>query len=426
MAQRKSPAQLYSEISHINYSGAIAHYKNEKLRFYRELNDKASQTYSEAVDTFLTELTNELNNEPITAQEEDIAIFLQELTEEIRNRINGQMGNLKKYRKDIYSKYTTEIKKSNKLLSKAADELMEEQDVYDFMLQKLEEKYFMNDGNFSVEDLMNSFISYRNLVLRSLLNQGKNPGKTKIKQGYVRPGKGYLREAILHKAIYTTLGGMLDLKQVDLNKIAMATGSKKIDIIRGGKTYHVDTPFDEYISFLGSVEDCFNIDTLEEENVDIKGYGMQSKSWTAPWEQTGFKTLKDFDKYNYSLLRNSPYSVGTRAALKNQLSEQDQYSYSKSIQFLGITKNTITALGKQNVIYITGRNPYWTYDLIAKFRNMNYFLTFVFKNNEEGKSQASSEIRWDTPWRVSMAKEAMRIRRKKSAGNYNWNTRYTF
>jgi hypothetical protein len=112
----------------------------------------------------------------------------------------------------------------------------------------------------SIEDILNQVRSYRNKVYIG------SAGRRTSSKHYKRTTKGYLREAVVHKA-FSDLTDWLDQKTV------LHAGSRK-------SSSSIDTVYDEYIDFLNSVEGSFYANV--NENIDA-GYGLQVKSWIAPW-----------------------------------------------------------------------------------------------------------------------------------------------
>lgn len=388
----KSPAQVQAELSVITYSGAIKHYQQQKQRFLNEMSEKAQITYDEALDFFEENIVNEINENPIYKQEEHINRLVERFGRAMLNKITEEYGSVQDYRKEVYDEYSKAILNSKKNLTKAAEELMSEDDLYRFIVDGIRKNYSTVSSGYSIDDLRNNIRGYRQVVLQSILKTGKLPGKKKIKD-YTRPGQGYLREALIHKVEDKAYGKLFKIKGIKSKDITMATGSSKVN--------SVDTAFDEYTSFFDNVQEVFNSDMEAEEIVDIKGYGTQIKPWIEPWLKDSNGDLAYLKRYNnFQLLGYSPFTVGHRAKLLNGLTQQEKFSYTESTIYLSKTENTLDAIGIQNIMFITGASFYWTYQLIQNFRNINYFISFVFNKDHE----ATAELRWDTPWRVVDAK----------------------
>ena len=127
--------------------------------------------------------------------------------------------------------------------------------------------------------------------------------------------KGYYNEALVFKA-FSTLSEHLDTMQVE------HTGAVK----KGGK----DTEYDLYAEFIKPMEQFKTFNTIITEEIPDSGYGIQSKSWLAPWENSN----------KYSAAQKYGLSVGSRKGLLNEFlsgyskNPTGLYAWLKGIYFL--------------------------------------------------------------------------------------------
>ena len=145
-----------------------------------------------------------------------------------------------------------------------------------------------------------------------------------------------------------------------------------------------DTEYDLYAEFIKPMEQFKTFNTIITEEIPDSGYGIQSKSWLAPWENSN----------KYSAAQKYGLSVGSRKGLLNEFlngyskNPTGLYAWLKGIYFL--EQNAVRAIGERQVAYTTGKNFYWTANLISQLRNQSYFLAFTYKKNKE----LSASVKW--------------------------------
>lgn len=368
-----SMAETLSKLSGVTYLGAIAHYKAEKNRFFTQYALTAKITEQQAIDKFNNEIVDEINENPVEDQEK----LANELFKNLRDGILEKMkesssrGTLSNYKKESQEKFQKKVTQGQKELQKEAERLVSEKEMKDYIIKHLS-NYGVSNTGFSVNDLLNQAIGYRNALVTSIINNEKRP---QLKY-YERPGKGYVREAMIHKCFYNLFSQLENVKDIEGgNTYTIATGNFAVD--------NKDTPMDQYISFLDDIKGSYLADAQYNLNL---GYGVQSKPWVEPW-----KEVPNYLAFKYG------YDVGHRAELLNQLTEEEKYHWTLGVQVIGETENTLIALGKQNIMFITGLNFYWTEDLIKNFRELNYFLAFVHRTQPDKAKKATAHIRWQFP-----------------------------
>ena len=342
--------EIFVQLQNVSYSKAIDRYNYLKQRFFFEYGATADMEEERLIDYVENEIVNDINNNPIEGQQAIVEDLLQTVATTMADRLKGV-----KNRKDIKKLYQQSKRQGLIAANQLGESLLSEQELADFIKTRLAS---MGVGTgFSIEDILNQVRSYRNKII---LTQTNTSAKS-----YIRSTKGYYREALVYKA-FAKLTDYIDTMPV------LSTGATKN---KKGQ----DTLYDTYISFLKNVEGDFQ--ALVNEQVDV-GYGIQSKSWSAPWET---ETIGYFNaKYGFSVGNRADLLAGS--GLNNTLS--NLYTWTKGVLYL--EQMAVQAIGENQLGFVTGKNFYWTADLIANFRAMNYFLAFGYR---EAKSLSPS-VNW--------------------------------
>ncbi len=234
--------------------------------------------------------------------------------------------------------------------------LMSEEEMFNHVMSYVSAYGGENNG-FDISDILNQVRSFRN---RFVLDMRKSANY------YIRSTKGFFREALIHQAFYNLAERIDNIP----DKIVHAGGMKN--------EQNVDTIYDEYISFFNNVGQDFQT-TVNMKVGEGMGFGIQSKSWQTPWERIG--------------ARNSyyRYSMGNKGDLLAAFSTFPNQSWVNAVYFL--EKNLITAIGKAQVGFSTGKNFYWTADLISNMRQAGYYFAFIY-NKQNKPTKATS---WQLP-----------------------------
>ena len=356
VANKMTYAQVVSELSGVTYSKAIDHYSALRNSFLTQYSLAAQESVAEISKIFQEEIINEINQEGIEEQEK----LADELFSQVRDAVIMQLeGNssLQKLRSNLIEQNKNKKNKGTEEFQRGLNEILSEEKLKELTLESLR-KYGGSENGFDPIDIINQVRSYRNQLILVRTN--------KSAKYYKRSTKGYFREALVHKA-FSHLSQHLDGKISNIS-----TGSMKI----GGK----DTVYDEFIDLFNNVEGSFH-QTVTEQFDSNTGFGIQSKSWIAPWEKN----------------ENNPYArygMSGQAQLFNYLTTLNYgcntWSWIKGVQFL--EGYLISAIGPRQVGFVTGKNFYWTGELIANFRQMNYFYAFIFNNSHKATSSTS----WQT------------------------------
>ena len=312
-------------------------------------------TFKSAQENFEHLVINEINQSPIEDQQGLIEALLEEVRGAIVKKIeNIDQSSLKNLRSKMRSTSKSKQSKGQMEIQKEINNLFSEEEMYQHIITYLSAYGDIDNNGFSVNDIMDQVRSFRNKVI---LNQRASA------KYYARSGKGFFREALVHEA-FSQLAGALDPKIINIH-----AGSKK-------NAQGKDTIYDEYIDFFNNVETSFDKQISLNANL---GFGIQSKSWIAPWEKSSGAT------------QWSRYGIGSKKSL---LDEFQNHSRSltpiNSVFFL--EKKMIEAMGSRQVGFVSGRKFYWTCDLISEFRRINYYLAFVY----DRKWQPTATVSWQS------------------------------
>lgn len=342
---------IYAQLQNVTYSSAIDRYNYLKTRFFLEYSSIANQEEKILIDQIENEIVAEINNNPIENQE----LIVESLYEDIQKIMISKLEGKKEQRRDIKNLQKISQTKAKEAARQLGEQLLPEEELRQYVLQSLS-SMGINSG-FSIEDIVNQVRSYRNKIILTKTN-------TSAKR-YVTSTKGYYREALVYKAFYELEKYLDTIPVISAGDIKNKKGQ--------------DTLYDTYISFFNNIKENFN--ALVNESVDIS-YGIQSKSWTAPWET---------DNVNY-FNQKYGFSVGNRSDMLNASGLKDKasnaWSWTQGVLYL--EKNAVEAIGENQLGWVTGNNFYWTSDLISYFRAMNYFLAFGYSENKN----LSPSVKW--------------------------------
>lgn len=353
MAATLSRQSIEAQLSGVTYSEAIDRYEYLKQRFFSEYATAAEKTDQEVMKFFEEEIEQEINNNPIENQESEADKLFQNIRESVINKLEGNEASISNLRNQLSQIYKNNKAQGDRILKEAAENIMSAKELSSIIKDSLPV------GNFSYEDILNQAKSYRNKIIKTRSNASY--------KYYKNSTKGYYREALIYKT-FLKLSEYLDDRIVTLD-----TGPKKL------ADKNIDTIYDTYINFFHNLESSFSM--MVNENIDI-GYGFQSKSWIAPWEEASAKE---------GWYRPYKYSIGGKSSILSQLSLEERTSWIKSV--IAVERYAIQAIGENQLGFFTGRNFYWTSDLISMFRNAQYFLAFVF-NTKKPKYEATKIMSW--------------------------------
>ncbi len=350
--------QIYAQLQNVTYSAAIDRYNSLKARFFAEYSAVANQEEKKLIEQVENEIAQDIENNPIEMQEELTAKLFERFADIMVKKLEGSNA-VSQIRSEYQSKEKGSEQRARQAAKALSLTLMPEQELADYVRFQLTAQ---NIGQgFDISDIVHQLRSYSTKMILTRRNASA--------KSYIRSTKGYYREAIIYRA-FSKLNDY-----VEGMPVVASTGAYK-------NLAGQDTVYDTYINFFDNLQKGF--ETLVNENVDI-GYGMQVKSWTAPWES---------DKASYYSVKYG-YGIGNRKALLDLsgLGEEQSslFSWCRGVIFL--EQHAIEAIGENQVGFITGNNFYWTADLISAFRAMNYFLAFGYSANKP----LSPTVSWQMP-----------------------------
>lgn len=329
------------QLGQVTYNEAIQYYQDLKKDFLSQYSQLAQLSFKEAQQSFQQIVVNQINSSPIEDQES----LVEELLKEVRTAIIEKMSNfnqnsLKHLRAKMRRLTKSKQSQAKTELQQELNMIFSEEEMYKHIIQYLSAYGDIDNNGFSVSDIMAQVKGFRDKVI---LNQRASA------KYYQRSGKGYFREALVHEAL-AELTNFLDS-----HIISMHTGSMK-------NAQGQDTIYDEYIDFFNQVSQSFESHIVQ--NID-QGFGIQTKSWTAPWEKSGGATM--WERYN----------IGSKQPLLHEFQTTNKsLTPINSVFFL--EKKMVQALGRRQVAFISGQKFYWTCDLISEFRRINYYLAFIY------------------------------------------------
>lgn len=351
-------SQVLNELDSVTYSNAISHYNNLKSTFLSQYASAAKKNAAEIEKIFQEEIISEIDKEGI---EEQVALA-DDLFEQVRNAVISQLNGNKELgvlRQKLIQQGKSKKNRATAEFQSGLNSILSEDKMKEMILQSLS-KYGAVKNGFDISDILNQVRSYRNRLILIRTNASAKYFK--------RSSKGYFREALVHKA-FSRISDHLDNKVV-----ALSTGSIKN---ASGK----DTVYDEFIDLFNNLESSFQEIISERFDENTSGFGIQSKSWVAPWERDSENPW-------------ARYGMSGQAELFNYMNKLhyncNTWSWIHGVKFL--ENHLISAIGPRQVGFVTGKHFYWTGELIANFRQMNYFYAFVFNKQHKATSSTS----WQT------------------------------
>lgn len=258
------------DLASVSYSEAIAHYNQQKHNFLQEYKRTAGDLDDKVVGQYLAEAFAEIRQNPIEGQSDIINNIIGDVGVAIKEKISNKPGYIKQLKNDFNTKYEQNIEKAREAFKQEAQELLSAEELYNIIMERLSSLGTKEDlQGFQPEDILNQM---RSFTVKILLNRAQGYQGNRGQGRYKNIGKGYIREAAVHKA-FLKLINHID----DNDRYIMHTGATKI----GGK----DTGVDEFISFLNNIAENYFITAAISDGEalpEYKGYGIQSKSWIAP------------------------------------------------------------------------------------------------------------------------------------------------
>lgn len=346
------------------YPVAVDHYVALKKRMFAQIrmNSKLQQYQDAELGSLLTESLNRLYKNLDENPWELSSNSLERIQNYVIERMSGSDGamiqeiqnEINRLESDIASdkmENTTKIKQLRNQLKI----LLNSQDSIETLLQEALKKYNPPDGSLS------TIISFlETFMLNTVEWYIKAKGEIYINSKAITTLLGYYKEIIENKIVNQALIA---------NNITNAT----VDLIANSNSIN-----DLLIAFNNSGSETISI----TENIGI----LSSEE-----EQTLFGAqikARDLEKVKTSFMKIS-HQAGLQEAFNAQLQTSgfNNKSWACGVAFLGQAQNILKALGKNNVLFISGPNHYFMDEFITKFRKEKMYLAFEKGDNNYVTSQ---------------------------------------
>ena len=346
------------------YPVAVDHYVALKKRMFAQIrmNSKLQQYQDAELGSLLTESLNRLYKNLDENPWELSSNSLERIQNYVIERMSGSDGaiiqeiqnEINRLESDIASdkmENTTKIKQLRNQLKI----LLNSQDSIETLLQEALKKYNPPDGSLS------TIISFlETFMLNTVEWYIKAKGEIYINSKAITTLLGYYKEIIENKIVNQALIA---------NNITNAT----VDLIANSNSIN-----DLLIAFNNSGSETISI----TENIGIL---------SPEEEQTLFGAqikARDLEKVKTSFMKIS-HQAGLQEAFNAQLQTSgfNNKSWACGVAFLGQAQNILKALGKNNVLFISGPNHYFMDEFITKFRNEKMYLAFEKGDNNYVTSQ---------------------------------------
>jgi hypothetical protein len=367
------------EVINPGYDAAISNYSMQKERFLKRLQ---TETQNE-IENFMDNLNNQIANE---ADSELDATF-DKAFDSIRDYLEEHIVSLME---DGNASYETLLTRFKNIINKSAEGKINPDRLYQNLSKDIEIFLTANNvnrsglaqyvssvtglGHTNNTDVQNNLFGYaRKLILQQL--QGKEL-QYKIEH-YKTSLKGYYKEETLVPALDKLLA-QYGIKAKQMGSARNDSGQQiKYDIVLG--SLNIKDASDQALTPLIKQMEDMSQEVSGDGEVqiqDMKLYGgLQSKSWIAPWSEKtkgGNRSFLSFG-HNMALMPTGENAYYWHAGIYN------------------VMNNLTEAIGPSNFIFGTGDTIYWTSDLLAKFKELQYVLAFYY-NKTESKIISSNII----------------------------------
>ena len=338
------------QIINPGYQIAVNHYSQQKENFLKLLDENIAYKGK----NFIEELNEEIQKE----SNEQIDKSAEELYEKIDEEfLNSDLANAIRGDKDLANKYSqatqkhTDRKSIYNSMKLSLEKFLAKQfgvETKQALMEKIGKTINNQLGN--SKDVQQNLLGYiRQMSLQTLaLSQGSdfpiyfNSFKNAL--------RGYIKETVTTDGFNNLMRKHFD-SYSPVPIIAITTGylNAKEDV-----TLYMPQTVQTEISGLYDIE--------------LKPIGgIQSKSWSFPW---------DDKNYTFSML-----NLGEKASLLPK-NEEDLYYWHAGLY--NVMNNLIEAIGDKNFIFGTGNKIYWTASMLNKMKKEKY--VFAFTKYTSGKN----------------------------------------
>lgn len=338
--------------------------------------------------------------------------------EQIKSNYDFSYNLAVKHYRDLKEKMFNQIRLNSEFNNLASDELVKLFDYEDEKLKNEIQKNITSLSNDSLEtikewaaeDIKDSGLLAQINELDQLIHQEQNKNKTIIK----RKQKEIQQRNNTRESIEALAYRMLKTNQLELdyNLCFNFLQSAYINLLRyqmrtEGQAYINDNMrttlmgyYKEYIeakllkeSMLKTTKNIIEIEQIGSKqnpsDIEIKINLPSSASVQEEVSVFGAQVkMKDINKVGTAFMK-----ISTRKNLSSKFNKVmgnfDKNSWVSGVAFLGQLNNIKTALGENNVLFISGNNRYFMDEFIQNFRRQNMYLAFKFKDNPY---EATSQI----------------------------------
>lgn len=272
----------------------------------------------------------------------------------------------------------------------------------------------------SVQDVLYGYL--RKTTINQITNNKFNDQLKNSLSGYTNVFLGDFKEDIATNAINAVLPDSAIRSGSERTK--NSSKQTEMDIILGENVAKItNNELQNIIDNLSTENKKHITKTLEFDNFSSTGtqfFSAQVKSWSMP------EISKPTSENRF--LRE----VGSRKDIYDQYqfgADENQPRFTRgwhySARVLG--REIIRALGKSNVMYFANNKFYWTSDMIRKFKNASYFLTFYYvrRTNQQTRDYefnypagkpfpgtTTTAKPGDIAWQRQMQKNIYKLKRK--------------
>lgn len=334
----------------VNYNEAIQYYQQQKQLFLSYYKQLANEEDVNAEKKFVAKMAEELNSETVDDEYNKALSLLKNLGNAFTDKSQLKTLREKANKLSLQSKMTGE-----QILNEITNELVSTEEFYNLVKESINS---YGEGFCSKDILIRARSYVRALIQQRIINRRSHNPKIMDRASKM---KGYYREGLAYKALSKILYTLGENPPVEIK--SMGAENTSVDtLIRFNPQY---------------------FQTVVSENIgENLSFGMQEKSWKDPWAKEGY----------FQSISNKAaviYSVGSRQDLLNNL--ENKNSWIAGVNYLGQTNQIKSAIGPNNILYLTGSQFYFTADLITQMRLNSFYLAFVFSPSEY---KATSEITW--------------------------------
>ena len=349
------------------YNSAIAYYQRLKQQFITQLQNKALEKDLQLDSLTEEEFFNNLISASGTGEEFTRSKRLGQLIEEIYTKnftgknVGGEIRSLRNAARG-------KAKKSQKVLASQMRSILTSNSLSNDIDQAIFRAY--GEGDISGADLSDLYNRIVNIMVRQLSHnkqiiRNQFNSQSAILAGYYHEIAAYQASEKLNSLLSTSHIGAANIQADIVYTLGQGNGKNPIE------------DYEQALNSLTGPKSFLEVVKIEDLNINsIKVFGNQVKLW----------------QINMNKARIKGYSISHQTNLLNSFkaSEKEQTQY-KSVEWFNQNSGAIIqTFGPLNVMYFTGKERWWTSDLIEKAISSKYRLMF-----NQGKKQLTPMVKLD-------------------------------